>query len=89
MKTDRTVLANALAVASGIFYLGCYLVALLFPGLLVLVAKSWMHSVEISQRAVVLTPNSFVVGLVSILVVAWLFGYILGWAIEMFEEKKK
>ena len=90
MKTDKMVLGNAFALASGIYYVGCYVLALIAPQLFLNVTASWFHMFDLTKIGQTTTTNpvSFIIGLVSLAISAWLFGFILGWSIELFSKKK-
>jgi len=77
MKHDPTSTANALAVTSAILYVFCRIAVSLFPDLSVAIAQSWFHGLETSQvTGWSLSIGSFVLGLVSFTIAAWLTGYL-------------
>ena len=90
MKTDKIVLGNAFALATGIYYVGCYILALIAPQLFLNVTASWFHMFDLGRigQATATNPVSFMLGLVSLVISAWLFGFILGWSIELFSKKR-
>lgn len=90
MNIHKNALANALALAAGIYYAACYVLALIAPQLFLSITASWFHMIDIEKiaRATTINPTQFILGLVTFTVNAWLFGYILGWSIEIFSKKK-
>lgn len=89
MKTDKMVLANAFGLTIGTTYIVCRLLVSLFPELFMQITKSWFHLIDLTK----ISGNDlgfglFVSGLLSSIVTAWLFGYLLGWSIEYFGKKK-
>lgn len=88
MKHDPTSTANALAVTSAILYVFCRIAVSLFPDLSMSIAKSWFHGLEISQvTGWSLTFSSFVLGLVSLTIAAWLTGYLFAKVYNYFSKK--
>ncbi len=82
------VLANAFGLTIGIVYVVCRLLVSLFPQLSMQITKSWFHLVDLTK----IVNNDlglglFILGLVSSVIAAWLFGYLLGWSIELFSKK--
>lgn len=68
---------NALAVTTAIVYVLCWVLIGLFPDTFFAVAQSWFHGIELSKSSVLnLTMESFVLGLISSAVTAWVIGYI-------------
>lgn len=84
------VLGNAFALSTGIYYVGCYILALIAPQLFLNVTASWFHMFDLGRigQATATNPASFMLGLVSLAISAWFFGFILGWSIELFSKKK-
>lgn len=90
MKTDKVVLGNAFALTSGVYYVGCYVLALVAPQFFMDVSASWFHMFDLTKFGQLTSTNplNFVIGLVTLAVTAWVFGFILGWSIEFFSKKK-
>lgn len=89
MKTDKTILANAFALTIGITYIVCRLLVGLFPDLFLQITRSWFHLIDLTRiSGADLSLSLFVLGLVSSVITAWLFGYLLGWSLEYFRQKK-
>lgn len=89
MKTNKMVLANAFALAVGVAYVVCRFLVSLFPQLSAEISKAWFHIADLSTvSGIGFDLNLFVLGLVSSVVTAWFFGYLLGWSIEFFGKQK-
>lgn len=68
---------NALAVTTAIVFAACRVLVGLFPDTFFAVAQSWFHGIELSRLSVEgLTMPSFILGLISSAVTAWVIGYI-------------
>ncbi|MBI4307324.1 MAG: hypothetical protein HY684_00765 [Chloroflexi bacterium] len=74
------VFANAVAVVSAIGYGACALLSLAAPGLLVSIAQGWVHTLDLTkiQRPGFSFGEAFL-GLIALLVTAWLGGWLLAW----------
>lgn len=73
-------LANSLAVAMGIFYVVCRLLAAVAPDFLRSIGQSWFHTYDLSALpAGSPTGGGFIWGLVTSMAAAWIFGYLWGW----------
>lgn len=78
--------ANASGVLGAIYFLGCYLVAAIFPDSYKAVAESWMHMINLSglwKSA----PEGFLLGLVSFTLVSWVTGWFFAWLYNSFTKK--
>ena len=88
MKHDPTSTANALAVTSAILYVFCRIAVSLFPNLSMPIAQSWFHGLEISRvTGWSLSMGSFVLGLISITIAAWLTGFLFAKVQNYFLKK--
>lgn len=77
MKAQSYAIPNALALTTAVVFVLCRLLVGLFPDLSFAVAQSWIHGIGLSKLdASSLTTSSFVLGLVSSAVTAWIVGYI-------------
>ncbi|MEK7495188.1 MAG: DUF5676 family membrane protein [Patescibacteria group bacterium] len=77
MKHNPTVTANAVAVTTVIVYVVCRFLVALFPELFLNIARSWFHGIDIGKIASFdLSTSSFILGLVSSSLTAWLVGYL-------------
>ena len=76
MKQEYAI-PNVLAVTTAIVFILCRVLVGLFPDASFAIAQSWFHGIEISKLGVWnLTMQSFVLGLVSATITAWIVGYI-------------
>lgn len=78
MKLNAMAFANAVAAVAAIIYVACRLLVAIIPGFLTRVFNSWVHTVDFSRigSGGSLTFGAFVLGLVSIVVVAWVVDYL-------------
>lgn len=90
MKISKLAFAHGLALASSIYYVTCYVLALIAPQFFLDISASWFHMIDIEKigKATATSPLIFFSGLVTLAISAWLFGYVLGWSIELFSKKK-
>ncbi len=88
MKVEKTVLANGLALATGILWIFDSAFVVLFPRLSLRLTKMWFHGMNIKPLGGFnVTLYDFVVGGLSLIVVAWVVGYVLGWSIEYVQKR--
>lgn len=74
---QQFAIANALAVTTAIIYILCRVLVGLFPDASFAIAQSWLHGIELSKSNTWnLTFVSFMLGLVSSTITAWVIGYI-------------
>ncbi|MDP3998714.1 MAG: DUF5676 family membrane protein [bacterium] len=82
-----TPFANSLALASVVFYLACALLAIVVSDFLLGMFQSWLHGINVTQLATTQRSfGSFLFGLISLAVVAWIFGYVLAWFYEKWSK---
>ncbi len=68
---------NALAVTTAIVYVLCRVLVGLFPDISFALAQSWFHGIELSKSSAWnLTFGSFIIGVISSTITAWVIGYI-------------
>ena len=85
MKQQPYALANALAVTTAIIYVLCRVGVRLFPEAFFSIAQSWFHGIQFSRLDPgSLTMMSFILGLVSATIFAWLIGYFFASAYKFF-----
>lgn len=77
MKLNSLALANALATVSLAAYIVCRVASLVAPDFLFVVGQSWFHTINLSatKGGDLLSLNSFLVGAISISVLAWITVY--------------
>lgn len=89
MKNQSYALPNALAVTTAIIYVLCRLLVGLFPDISFTIAQSWFHDIALSRQDVLsLTLSSFILGIVSSTVTAWIIGYIFIQVYNFFLKRK-
>ena len=77
MKHNPSVTANAAAVNVAIVYIVCRIGIALFPDLGMTIAQSWFHGIQLTQISELnLSLGSFVLGLTTSTIGAWLIGYL-------------
>lgn len=67
---------NALAITTAIVFVLCATLVGLFPDILFSIAQSWFHGIEFSKAVLNITISSFILGLISSTITAWIIGYI-------------
>lgn len=75
MKIKESAFANAAGLLGAIYFIGCYVVALVSSDLYKSVAESWMHMINLSglwKSA----PGNFLLGLVSFTAVSWVTAWL-------------
>lgn len=87
MKHNPLATANALAVTGVILYTVCRVLVGLFPETSLVVAQSWFHGMQLTNSSWNLTAASFVLGLLSFAIAAWLTGYVFALVYNYFERK--
>lgn len=88
MKLNEMALANALALATGAVYVFCRLFIALFPDLSLAISQSWFHALDLSTiwDTSITTAGTFVLGLVSTVVLAWASGWVFAWLYNRFAK---
>lgn len=79
LKLVPAAFANALAATSAICMIVGAAVAALLPGLYLALLQDWLMIALAGPSAggVVVTLSGFVIGLVTLVIVVWLFGFVL------------
>ena len=68
---------NSLAATTAIVFVVCRVLIGLFPETSFSIAESWFHGIKLSEAgAWNLTPESFILGVTSSTLTAWLIGFI-------------
>lgn len=89
MKHESVVTANAAATTTAIVFVACRLLVGLFPYAFFTIAQSWFHGIQLSKLDTWnLTTSSFILGLVSATVTAWIIGYVFAYTYNWFLKKK-
>ncbi len=88
MKHDPTATANAAAVTTAIIYVVCRTAFVVVPDLALAIGQSWFHGIDISKiSALNLSTESFILGIISSTVGAWLVGYVYAKIYNSFAKK--
>lgn len=88
MKHHPIATANASAITTAIVFLVCRVGFAIAPDLSMQIARSWFHGIDISRiSALNLSTESFVLGLVTATLGAWLVGYIFAVTYNYFTKK--
>lgn len=89
-KKNPMALANAAGMTTAIVYVVCRGAFIVAPDLSLAIARSWFHGIDIGKIAAVnLSSESFVLGIVSTVISAWLVGYLFATTYNMFLKGKK
>lgn len=88
MKHDPKSTANGAAITVAIIYIACRVGVSLFPDLSMSIAQSWFHGIQLTQISTIdLTFGSFVLGLATSTIGAWLAGYLFANLYNYFSKK--
>ncbi len=89
MKHDINATANAAAAVTALVYLVCRIGVWLAPDLSMTIAQSWFHNIDITTLPPPTSDSgTFIFGLVTATVAAWLAGYAFAWTYNWFLKKK-
>ena len=89
MKLTKAVLANALALTTGIFWIIYALFIWLLPDFSLTTIRWWFMGLDISSLGRLnLDLGTFLFGGITAIISAWVTGYVLGWSIEYFSKSK-
>lgn len=76
-KSNSFAIANATAATTAVVFVVCRIGVGLFPDLSFTLAQSWFHGIELTKLGSWnLTLESFVLGIISATIGAWLAGYL-------------
>lgn len=90
MKHDPQATASASALTVAALYIVCRVFVGLFPTFSYSVMQAWFHGLTLQTIGRFdLSITSFVLGLVSATVVAWVTGWCFGHCHNMFSHKSK
>lgn len=78
MKLNETAFAKAHAVLAFVAYILCVVAVAILPGSTKWLFDSWFHGLDLSSIPIQLGPASvIVVGITSLTLAAWVWGYFL------------
>lgn len=90
MKHPPVPTANAAAITTAVIYVVCRTAFVVAPDLAMSIGQSWFHGIDISRiSALNLSTESFVLGIVSVTIGAWLAGYLFSWVYNLFTNRGK
>ncbi len=88
MKHPPVPTANAAAVTTAVIYVVCRTAFVVAPDLAMSIGQSWFHGIDISRiSALNLSTESFVLGIGSATIGAWLAGYLFASVYNSFVKK--
>lgn len=88
MKHNPLTTANAAGLTTAIVFVACRILVGLFPDLFFSIAQSWFHGIALNKLdPLTLTSSTFLLGLVSSAVTAWLIGYLFANLYNYFAKK--
>lgn len=88
MKHEPMATANAAAATVAALYVFCRIAVALVPDLVMSIAQSWFHGLELSKvSGWNLSMESFILGLVTSAGGAWLVGYVFANAYNYFLKR--
>lgn len=77
MKQYPLATANALAATTVVIYVVCTAAVVFLPDLSITIAQSWFHGIDLSKSpSVNITVSSFVLGIITVTIGAWLIGFV-------------
>lgn len=77
MKHYPLATANASAVTTAVIYVVCTATVVFLPDLSMTIAQSWFHGIDLSKiSSFNITVGSFILGIITATVGAWLIGFV-------------
>lgn len=77
MKHYPLATANATAATTAVIYVVCTVSSVFLPDLSMTIVQSWFHGIDLSKiTSVNITVGSFVLGIITATVGAWLIGFV-------------
>lgn len=90
MKITKNGLAGAFAQTTAILWVLCTVFVALWPGFSLKVTKWWLHGMNIDALGKFhLGWGNFIWGGLTLILSAWVVGYVLGWSLEVAEKAGK
>ncbi len=88
MKLNRNGIGWALAIVTGIVYVICRAITILFPTGSLKFFSLFIHSIDLTQLSTASqTFGGFIIGLVVSVVSAYILGWIFAWVYNRFDKK--
>lgn len=89
MKLTKELLANAFALTTGILWVLCSAFVWVLPGFSMIVTKWWVHGMQVENLGQFnLNITNFILGGVTLIISAWVTGYVFGSSLKFFEKKR-
>lgn len=87
MKLTKELLANSFALSTAILWIFCSAFVWIFPGFSMTVSKWWMHGMQIENLGQFnLNISNFILGGITLVLSAWIIGYVFGWSLKYFSH---
>jgi hypothetical protein len=87
---NKYILANTLAITSGLIWVACSAFVLLFPGLTNGIISWWLHGADVSLLGSrTITAGGFTIGLISFVLLGWVVGFVFGWIYQIQAATKR
>lgn len=88
MKHIPLVTANAVAATTAIVFVVCRILVGLLPDFMFAIGQSWLHGIALTQLGTWnLSTSTFVLGLISSTIFAWIIGYLFAILYNAFLKK--
>lgn len=76
MRLSESAFANASAVLTGIVYLACSILIVLFPDFFKIVSQSWFHGINLETIWTGGVRGNFLLGLFTAVAGTWVTGWL-------------
>ncbi|MCL4416896.1 MAG: DUF5676 family membrane protein [Actinobacteria bacterium] len=83
---NQYAIPNTLAVTTAIVFIICRVLVAIFPDQSFAIAQSWFHGIEVNKLGANLSIGTFVLGLISATITAWIVGYIFIKVFKLFAK---
>ena len=88
MKLNKLTLANTFALATAKLWLLCSIFVVLFPDISLTITQWWMHGMSMKvMGSWNLNLTNFLLGGITIVISAWITGWIFAWSWEKVNKK--
>lgn len=88
MKLDKVIIANSLALTTAVLWVLCTIIVAVLPDFSLAVTEWWMHGLDVSVMGTwSLNVANFVLGGFTLVISAWVSGYVFGWVWEALSKK--
>ncbi len=88
LSHDPMATGNAAAATTAVVFVACRLLVGVFPGFMFALGQSWLHGVQLTKMSAWNVPSStFLFGLISSSLFAWVAGYVFALFYNKFVER--